>query len=141
MGAKTFATTLILTVVTCCYPSQISKSSARIVPKPVDSIHWSISVTHDANLVPKSVMYLILNKKSVWYAVVQGNEMKPFDSDYLVGWNVPKNVIAVCFGWYAGAGDLFYIRKHNHIYRIYHRVMDESDNEITRDRLVKTIKA
>ena len=123
-------------------PKGQSKSRQSHVKDVIDasSIHWSISVTHDTNLVPTSVMYLMVNKKSVWYIRVPGNDMKPMEPDHYDAWKVPKAVIAPAFGWFAGSGDIFYIKRVKNTLRIYRREMDESETEEMKPVLVKTLR-
>ena len=104
-----------------------SLQSRRIALVTVPDIHWSIAVTHGAYDVPKSVLYLIVNKKSIWYTVVEGNALKPMDRELWEPWRVPKDAMAPAFGWFAGAGDIFYLKKFGKDYRVFHRTMDEAD--------------
>lgn len=99
-------------------------------------IHWSIAVTRGKDDVPKSVMYLIVNKKSIWYTVVEGNAIKPMDRELWEPWRVPKGAMQPAFRWFAGAGDLFYLKKTGNLYRVFHRSMDEGATKDEPDRAV-----
>ena len=84
-------------------------------------------------------MYLIVNKKTVWYTVVESEEVKTVDGDTAEGLRIPKNTVARCSGWYAGAGDVFYIKKIKSKLLIYRRMMDEGEEKDQKPILVKTI--
>jgi len=52
----------------------------------------------------------------------------------------PRLAVLACSGWWAGAGDDFYVTRRGHRLRVYRREVDEGDNGHQRFRLVKTIR-
>jgi len=112
-----------------------AKSTANTGP-----FRWSIDVSHDKQGIPKSVLYLVGNQHRHFVAKVEGNEMKPMERELYSGWNVPAKAVTACFGWFAGGGDVYYAIRRPRALQIFHRGIDESDRQVQRPDLVKTIK-
>ncbi len=66
--------------------------------------------------------------------------MKPIEREDYDARKVPKDAIAPAFGWFAGSGDVFYIKRVKNMLRIYRREMDESETEEMKPVLVKTLR-
>lgn len=104
-------------------------------------LEWVIKSSTDRNGNPHSQLALSIDGKQV---PIQGDVrevLKPMDRSDFEPHLVPKNAIIACSGWWAGAGDVFYVSRKGTRLRIYQQMGDcAPDSGIQAWRRIKSIK-
>lgn len=77
---------------------------------------------------PKSDVSVILNGKKIKIQSVVG-AMNPISEDEYSDYQIPKNAISAYGGWWAGAGDYFYISPSSNGIIVFHGWQDESQED------------
>lgn len=107
--------------------------------KEIITIEWEFEVSYDEDNydIPKTKVYLILNKETSIREYL--GEYVGTLEDYSLddnSWGFPEDSIIACFGWYAGAGDLLcVVREESDVLAVKHKVIAESggDAEIQKE--------
>ena len=76
---------------------------------------------------PTSAIYVQYNEKKVLINTLNGNASIVDKSEFYMG--VPKTAISACGGWWAGAGDYYYLISSAKGLTIYHGWQDEEQED------------
>jgi hypothetical protein len=99
--------------------------------KPV----WRIVEHPAADGVTMSNVFLDVSGKEYRIATNVGEAISP---DGVMTGKVPAAALSACGGWWAGAGDIYYIMRAGHKLKVYHISMDEQAQDTT--TIVRSIK-
>ena len=76
---------------------------------------------------PTSAIYVQYNEKKILIETIHGNASIVGKSEFYLG--VPKTAISACGGWWAGAGDYYYIVPSVTGVALYHGWQDEEQED------------
>lgn len=78
---------------------------------------------------PKSDVSVMINGKKIKVQTVVG-QMNPITKNEYTDYQIPENATSACGGWWAGAGDYFYISSSSKGIIVYHGWQDEAQEDI-----------
>jgi len=102
---------------------------------------WVIKSFVDKKGNPHSRLLLSIDGKLVLIERDVQEELRSMARDDFVPYQVPKKALIACYGWFAGAGDEFYVIRKANAFAVYRQMGDCSpDSGLQPWRRIKTIR-
>jgi hypothetical protein len=106
------------------------ENSQKITEKTANTVKADLVCVYsiDEYENPKSDVSVMVNGKKIKVQSVVG-QMNPITKNEYTDYQIPENATSACGGWWAGAGDYFYISSSNKGIIVFHGWQDESQQD------------
>ena len=112
-----------LSITTALLASWLASSVAAELPK----VDWRFEVTRDERRdLPFTTISLVVNGRATHINSKVVASFRALQPSQFQQHGVPRNALAACHGWWAGAGDDYYVILHDGFLALYHRELSET---------------
>ena len=89
------------------------------------NVSWIFDNQRDKREVPRGDLVLAADKQRVLVASKSGVSYRVLDRSLYPHHNIPSYALTACFGWWAGAGEEFYVARQGDRLLVFGRDLDE----------------
>lgn len=106
-------------------------------PKKID---WRFDADRDRAGNPVSVVILLVDGAAIPIRGRSGGEFHILAKEEFKEHHIPANALGACAGWWAGAGDDYYVSLRGGFLDVFHRPLDEMVTPSPRYQRVRRIR-
>jgi hypothetical protein len=112
-------------------------SSVALADEP-PKLEWRFASSMDSRGIPTTAITLLVNRHAIPINSKVIALFRKLDRESYRDHDIPSDALAACFGWWAGAGDEYYVMRDGNRLAIFHRELSE-EAELPRYKLLRRI--
>jgi len=99
---------------------------ASAITTEVPSIQWRFDTSRDSHDTPKTSITLVVGHRAFAISREVVGAFHALNAASFREHGVPAEALAACSGWWAGAGDEYYVIRAGSRFAVYHRELSET---------------